>query len=318
MNSDFSKRARVERRTYFASSSERLDKFLTAEGGSREGWKRKIKEGYVKVNGLSASPSLMLKEGDVIEWQDPPAPSPSEYPSSLPLTVPILYEDHDLIVLDKPPGIVTHPAPGITGQTLVAMLLSHTSLAPTGLPYRPGVVHRLDRDTSGAIVFAKNDASYLSLIAQFRERTVKKEYLAIVKGAFPTDLPEVRLRLDHREDRHTEMRVAFSQGKLAITRFRILHKGSNHTLLSVEPVTGRTHQIRITLSFLGFPVIGDILYGMPDDKISRQALHAVRLEFLHPMKKTPLLSFSPLPSDMRSLLEILGIPIPFSSAEEGK
>lgn len=261
----------------------------------------------VLVNGKPARPSHRLKNGDIIEWQDAP-PVPAEaYPFSAPLSVPILHEDDEIIVLDKPPGVVTHPAPGITGTTLVNMLLSHTRLCPTGLPFRPGVVHRLDRDTSGVIVFAKTDSAYLALTGQFRDRKVSKRYLAVVEGKFPPDIFEVSVRLGHRRDRHTEMEVRLSEGKSGVTRFRILASSSGHTLLEVEPLTGRTHQIRITLSFLGFPVAGDTVYGKASPRIARQALHAARLAITHPVRGNRLTFVSPLPSDIRELLVCIGM-----------
>ncbi|MCM8789309.1 MAG: RluA family pseudouridine synthase, partial [Candidatus Omnitrophica bacterium] len=215
----------------------------------------------------------------------------------------ILFEDQHIIVVDKPAGILTHPLKGRTKGTLLNFILAHTKLGATGLPLRPGVVHRLDRDTSGCIVFAKTDFAYFNLVNQFRDRLVKKVYRAVVEGGFPEGIEEVSLPLKIGTS-STKTSVRFS-GKNSTTKFKILKKSKNATYLEVMPVTGRTHQIRVTLAFLGHPVLGDIKYGRQSPLIDRQALHAFSISFFHPETKKQMYFSAKMPSDILNLLEKL-------------
>ncbi|MCM8764414.1 MAG: RluA family pseudouridine synthase, partial [Candidatus Omnitrophica bacterium] len=245
-------------------------------------------------------PSRKLQKGDIIEISDFfKLPSCNIEPEKGNLE--ILFEDQHIIVVNKPAGIITHPLKGRTKGTLLNFILAHTKLAATGLPLRPGVVHRLDRDTSGCIVFAKTDFAYFNLVNQFRDRLVKKVYRTVVEGIFPEGIEEISLPL-RTDVTLAKTSVRFS-GKNSTTRFKILKKSKNTTYLEVMPVTGRTHQIRVTLAFLGHPVLGDIKYGRQSPLIDRQALHAFSISFFHPETKKQMYFSAKIPFDFLDLLE---------------
>ena len=220
--------------------------------------------------------------------------------------VKIIYEDETILVVDKPAGMLTHPAGKNVSGTLLNALLSYSE----GFQRleRAGIVHRLDRDTSGIIVVAKNNLAYRSLKKQFKEREIKKKYLAVVKGKFPFDKEEFKIPLGRKGDQITRG-LTFKEGKEAITKFRVLRTFEPATFLEVFPKTGRTHQIRATLFFLGYPIIGDRKYGGKkteiDGLIGRQALHSSTIGFLHPSTKKYLIFTAPLPEDMERLLQSL-------------
>ncbi len=218
----------------------------------------------------------------------------------------IVYEDQDLLVVNKPAGLLVHPAGKNRSGTLLNMLLDYAQ--DFRKMERAGIVHRLDRDTSGLIIVAKNNSSYCSLKKQFKERKVKKKYLALVKGKFPFDKEEFNFPLGRKENQITRG-LSFMEGKDAITRFGVLQTFKNASFLEVFIKTGRTHQIRVTLSFLGYPVIGDKKYGgrktKIDELIARQALHSASIGFFHPSTKKYLTFTAALPEDMKELLEKL-------------
>jgi len=289
-------------------ATERLDKFLAENltGVSREFCKKLIENHYVSVNqNFVTVPSCRLQKGDVIEIQGTfEKPSIKLAPEKGNLE--ILYEDRHIIVVNKPAGIMTHPVSGQTRGTLLNLVLGHTKVSSTGLPLRPGVVHRLDRDTSGCIIFAKTDSAHLDIVNQFRDRLVKKVYRTVVEGFFPDGMDEISLPLYSTRNDLTKVSVRFS-GKKSITKFRILKKAGNTTYLEVMPVTGRTHQIRVSLSFLGHPVLGDKKYGRQSILIGRQALHAFSISFLHPETKRLLHFTAGMPEDFIDLLKKLGM-----------
>lgn len=218
----------------------------------------------------------------------------------------IIYEDRDLLVVNKPAGQLVHPAGKNVSGTLLNILLDYSQ--DFQKIERAGIVHRLDRDTSGIIVVAKTNFSYCSLKKQFKERKVKKKYLAVVKRKFPFDGEEFNLPLGRKENQITRG-LSFKEGKEAITRFGVLQTFKNATFLEIFIKTGRTHQIRATLSFLGYPLIGDKKYGgrkgKIDELIERQALHSTSIGFFHPSTKNYLTFTAALPEDMKRLLKSL-------------
>jgi 23S rRNA pseudouridine1911/1915/1917 synthase len=271
-----------------------------------------IKQERVLVNGAPARSSRVLREGDRIDVEPAELPPLRAEPEAIPLRV--LYEDQHLVAIDKPAGMVVHAGAGVHTGTLVNALLSRfQSLSALGGDLRPGIVHRLDRFTSGAILVAKNDAAHRALAALFAGRQVQKTYLALVHGNLQADG-----RIEKpiaRDPRHrTRMTARLGHGRAASTEYRVLQRFAGFTLLEVRIGTGRTHQIRVHLSSIGHPVAGDRLYGAPAKKEIRREiqpprerffLHAHRIRFQHPFTGQPLEIESPLPDDLRRWMEQL-------------
>lgn len=285
----------------------RLDRYLVAHfpGFSRSVLQRWIAEGLVEVDGRPAKASQKVVEGQHIRVAVPP-PAPEDLvPEPRPLD--ILYEDAGLVVLNKPPGEVVHPAPGHSTGTLVQALLAHcTDLTGVGGRLRPGIVHRLDKDTSGVLLVAKNDRAFCALQEQFRAREVRKVYLALVHGH--PRAPAGRIEAPIGRDPRSRQRMAvMSGGRPAVTRYRVLRPVGAYTLVLAQPVTGRTHQVRVHLAFLGHPVAGDPLYGprRASFPFPRQFLHAWRLGFRHPSTGEWLEVRAPLPADLKAVLQAL-------------
>lgn len=294
---------------------ERLDVFLAnhIEELTRSRAQGLIRTGHVTVNNRAAKASHKLKEQDYVALSIPQPRSCSLEPEQIELS--ILYEDDSLIVLDKPAGMVVHPAPGHAAGTLVHGLLKHCrNLSGIGDVLRPGIVHRLDKDTSGLMVIAKSDLAHTAISKQFKSGEILKEYEVFVHGGFQGD--EGRIDLPIGRDRGNRKRMAVVQvsGRRAITLWRVTERWGNvFARLSVRLLTGRTHQIRVHLSHEGHPVVGDALYGpkrtwwrhryphakpMLEDFLVRQMLHALRLGFTHPETGSYMEFNSPLPKDM--------------------
>jgi len=290
-----------------ACGKKRLDVFLTEVQAdiTRSYIKKLIETERVTVNGAPAKAHYKLKEGDHVTVEVPD-PEPLEVqPEAIPLN--IVYEDASLIVIDKPPGMVVHPAPGHSGGTLVNALLHHCKdLAGIGGVERPGIVHRLDKDTSGLIVAAKTDVCMQSLTRQFKERDIKKVYLALAKGIFESKTGVIDVPIGRHKIHRKKMSTHTSAGREAQTRYEVLRQLDGFAYVQLFPKTGRTHQLRVHLASIGHPILGDRLYGgtlgpgLP--QIARQALHAHRLELTHPVTGNLLKLESPLPSDMEALL----------------
>jgi len=282
----------------------RLDKYLTQvlPQFSRAYLQKLIEQGYVLVNGQRAKASQKLSRNDRITVEVPPAPG---RPLAEPIPLTVIYEDEDALVIDKPAGLTVHPAPGHPNHTLVNAILDHCpGLTMSNEPMRPGIVHRLDKDTSGLIVIAKNDVAREYLTAQFKSRTVSKGYLVLVKGRLSPEQGIIEAPIGR--DPHSRRRMAIVEaGKEATTQYQVRKYLDNYTLVEVSPLTGRTHQIRIHMSAIGCPVVGDPIYGIKSAHLNRQFIHAYRLGFLLPSTGQYQEFTSPLPVDLEQALEHL-------------
>jgi 23S rRNA pseudouridine1911/1915/1917 synthase len=314
----------------------RLDLFVARQAGtgpvlpglSRSEIQRMILNGQVSVNGRRAKSSVRLKNNDVVEVEFLPAGESALKAEELPLT--ILFEDEDCIVINKAPGMIAHPAGRQRSGTLVNALLHHCpSIEGIGGERRPGIVHRLDKDTSGVMIIAKNTAAFHSLARQFKDRTVSKEYVAVVRGRLAPERGVIDRPIGrHRSDRKRMSSLrALSRSREAVTEWQVEkyfsvptrgHSYSTLTLLRLKPRTGRTHQLRVHLADMGFPIVGDKVYhhrrkknsiqNTPHprvDAFSRQALHAEKLTIDHPRNRRRMTFYASLPDDMRSLLDEL-------------
>lgn len=287
----------------------RLDVFLAQqpEIRSRSFAQRLIAAGKVRVDGVLARKNSRVALGQKIYIPIVALTPPSVEPEPIPLD--IIYEDEDLIVVSKPAGMVTHPAAGNYSGTLVNALLAHTHLANAGAPLRPGIVHRLDKNTSGLIAAAKSDNTYLSLVKQLKKRQVKRYYQALVVGGFKELSGEIIAPIGRSQTNRQKMAVLPIKGRKAVTRFKVIKQFSGFALVEVSLETGRTHQIRVHMRFINHPVVGDAIYGGGkygrNLGISRQFLHAWKLEFVHPQTNKRLSFTSPLPKDLADALFIL-------------
>jgi 23S rRNA pseudouridine1911/1915/1917 synthase len=291
-------------------SSERLDKFLTENlpEFSRSRIQGLIAEGLVDVDGHAAKKAgLPLEAGSTLTVRIPP-PVPTELiPEDIPLDV--IFENDELLVVNKPAGMVVHPAVGHTSGTLVNAVLGHDpEMEGIGGEERPGVVHRLDKDTSGLILLAKNERAHRWLQDQFRLRTVDKTYLALVEGAPPTPSGRVEAHIGRDPKNRKRMAVVSSgKGREAISEYKTLERFRHHTLLEFHPLTGRTHQIRLHCAFLKCPIVGDEVYGRKNPSIlpHRHFLHAHRLKIVLPREEKPHMFEAPLPDELADVLESL-------------
>ncbi len=298
-----------------ASSGIRIDVFLAKHlpDCSRSFASQLIANECIRVNGQALKPSYRLKAGDVVSGRIP-TPQPVGYlPEPIPLQ--ILHEDLDIVVINKPPGLVVHPAPGHYSGTLVNGLLYHCpDLGGIGAELRPGIVHRLDKDTSGTLVVAKNAAALAHLAGQFKNRTVGKDYLALVYGAMAADSGTIRLPIGRHPVDRKRMSTRSRRGREAETGWRVVRRLVGVTLLELRLKTGRTHQIRVHCAAIGRPIVGDPVYGRSKasadsagmqtllGSIRRQMLHAWRLEIIHPRSGARMRFESPLPQDMKRLI----------------
>ncbi|MHB0915476.1 MAG: RluA family pseudouridine synthase [Thermoleophilia bacterium] len=297
----------------------RLDKLLSTAPaiGSRTVAQRMIAAGQVTVDGERRSKNYQVRAGEAVAAEVPAVPDSTLEPESMKLDIP--FEDEYLLVVDKPPGIVTHPARGHATGTLVHGLLAHR-IAGGDSPQRPGIVHRLDKDTSGLMVVARDSEAHRRLAAMFARHEVERTYLALVHGTFATREGTVDAPVGRDSSRRKQMSVATQQGREAVTHFRVVDswagdgvkprgKGSSgFSLLEVRLETGRTHQIRVHLAAIGHPVAGDGTYGQRRDVlgVGRQFLHSARIRFEHPLTGETIELESPLPPDLQAALDRLG------------
>ncbi|CAN5721897.1 RluA family pseudouridine synthase [soil metagenome] len=287
----------------------RLDRFLALvlPDFSRSRLQTLIKDGCVRLNGEQPRTRDAVKNGDRVTVEVPALEKIEAEAEAIPLH--ILYEDDDLLVLDKPAGMVVHPGAGNAEHTLVNALLSHCrSLSGIGGKERPGIVHRLDKETSGCLVVAKNDATHRELSRQFAARTVKKTYLALVAGRLRQETGTIDAPIARHPIHRQRMSVArHSRGRSALTEYRVLRAGQEMSLVECALHSGRTHQIRVHLHHLGHPLMGDKLYAPKLAKdFPRQMLHAWRLGFTHPTSGEWQLCEAPLPEDFKAALERVG------------
>ena len=288
-------------------SGQRLDRYLAdaLPGLSRSQIQRLIREGQVILNGQAAKPSTMVESGMLAVVRVPASPDDEALPQDMDLDV--IYEDDDLVAISKPAGMVVHPAHAHREGTLVNALLARYPTLAVGDAGRPGIVHRLDRDTSGLIVVAKTDNALQHLREQFKQRKVKKTYLALVHGRPPSADGIVEAPVG-RNPRQRKRMAVLAGGRAARTAFHLMEDLNDYSLLTVSPETGRTHQIRVHLAWVGVPVVGDRVYGRRRNHLGlqRQFLHAWRLSFQRPGGKGRLDLVSPLPPDLRQVLRDLG------------
>jgi 23S rRNA pseudouridine1911/1915/1917 synthase len=284
---------------------ERLDVFLArlVEGLSRSQARRLIDDGAVTVNGRKERPSFLLAAGALVAA---PVPSREKWqPAAEAIPLTIIHQDDDIIVVDKPAGMTVHPAPGHRTGTLVSGLLAVVpELAGFGNTVRPGIVHRLDKGTSGLLVVAKNERARASLVRQLKEREVRKTYLALVHGVPEPGQGTIEAPIGRSTTNRKKMAVV-ADGRDAETKYRIREVLGEFALLEVQPVTGRTHQIRVHLAAIGHPLVGDVVYGKRSSLVERQFLHASRLGFALPSSGRLVEFESPLARDLRTALESL-------------
>jgi len=268
---------------------------------SRSFLKRIVDSGKVLINGKSIKSHHLVRKGESVDVILPDPQKAELKPEKLDLD--IIYEDPDLIVINKPPGLVVHPAPGHYSGTLVNALLYHCGdLSGIGGVLRPGIVHRLDKDTSGVIVVAKSDFAQKDLSGQFKERTVEKIYIALVNGLVQLDNDIIDLPIARHSRDRKRMGVSFGDSRNAQTAYRVLKRFKNFTMLEIKLTTGRTHQIRVHMAHIGYPVLGDKTYGSGKG-LKRQALHAKSLGFTHPKTKKYVQFDTEIPKDIQEVID---------------
>ena len=306
----------MKKDTYIVSpetKAERLDTYVSSKSGlSRSHVQKLIKQGLVIVNSRIEKVSYKVKNGDSIELTIPVQPESPLVPEDIPLDV--IYEDEHIIIINKPPKMIVHPAAGYKSGTLInALIYRCGKLASIGAPLRPGIVHRLDKDTSGIIVIAKDDAAYLNLCKQFKERKVEKYYLALLYGALKKDKEEINTPIGRAIADRKKMSTKTRKGKEAVTQFEVIKRFKSATMVKIKIITGRTHQIRVHFAASGHPVLGDKIYGKKTNikfaqrtiNFSRQMLHAQSLKFKHPVDGSPLEFTTPIPKDIETAIKEL-------------
>lgn len=294
----------------FDEINERMDSFLSKKTDfTRSRIQQLIKNGDITVNGKNAKnnkkikSSYKIEENDRIEIFIPETEQAEIIPENI--KIDIIYEDEDIAVINKNAGLVVHPAQGHYSGTLVNAILYHIKdLSGINGEIRPGIVHRLDKDTSGLIVIAKNDKAHINLAKMFQEKKIKKTYLAILKGKLTKEKGRIVTQIGRNTDDRKKMTVikGNDRGKEAITNYNVICSNELFTLVKVYIETGRTHQIRVHMKYMGYPILGDMVYGRKDSE-KRQMLHAYKLEFLHPVTEKPMKFISEIPEDFRKALK---------------
>ena len=285
----------------------RLDRFLANKlpEYSRSRLQQLVRTGFVRLNGATTRPRHLVRSGDKIELTEAPLEKIDNQPEPIPLEV--LFEDKDIIVINKPPGLVVHPGAGHRQHTLVNALLSHCpTLSGIGGKERPGIVHRLDKETSGCLVVAKNDGAHRELSRQFAERSVEKIYLALVAGKLRKDAGVIEGKIGRHPVHRQRMSVAAARGRPAKTDYRVICSGDQASLVECRLYSGRTHQIRVHLHHLGHPVLGDKVYAAHLAKnFPRHMLHAWKLGFRDPRSGDSKSFEAPLPDDFTTAMKMI-------------
>ena len=285
-------------------AGKRADVFLAEIlGSTRSHVQILLNEGRAVKGNKAVKPNYRMKAGDVIQITLPRPVQLEAEPENIPLN--IIYEDEDIIVLDKERGMVVHPAPGHSSGTLVNALLFHCkNLSGINGVIRPGIVHRLDKDTSGIMIAAKNDSAHASLSRQIRDKTAKRTYLCIVRGNVKTDTGVIKTRIDRDKNDRKRMAAVAEGGREAVTEYEVLERFGKYTVVRCRLKTGRTHQIRVHMEYLGYPLVGDPKYSpmKVPFAINGQALHSQTLDFIHPRTGEALHFEAPLPEDMRKIM----------------
>ena len=284
-------------------SGERIDSFLAKRLDlTRTRVQELIKSEQVKVNNKKIKSSYKIEENDEIEVIIPEIEEVEIMPENI--KIDIVFEDKDIAIINKQAGLVVHPAQGYYSGTLVNAILYHIKdLSGINGEIRPGIVHRLDKDTSGLIIIAKNDKAHLELTNMFQNKEIKKTYLAILKGKLNKKKGRIVTQIGRDRNDRKKMAVldSLTQGKNAITNFRVIDQNERFSLVKVDIETGRTHQIRVHMKYMGYPILGDAVYGRVDSE-KRQMLHAYKLEFLHPITKEKMEIIAELPDDFKKAL----------------
>ncbi|MFF0825615.1 RluA family pseudouridine synthase [Brevibacillus sp. NPDC003359] len=290
-----------------ADANERIDKFITLQN---EDWSRSqvqawVKEGRVTVNGEPSKNNYKLQVEDEVTLRVPP---PKEMAiQAEEMSLEIIYEDSDVVVVNKPRGLVVHPAPGHYSGTLVNGLLAHCmDLSGINGVLRPGIVHRIDKDTSGLLMVAKNDKAHMGLAEQLKAHTVDRKYVAIVHGVIPHEMGTIDAPIGRDPKNRQQMAVVFENSKPAVTHFIVLERFKEYTLVELKLETGRTHQIRVHMKYIDYPLAGDPKYGPKNTlELDGQALHATTLGFIHPRTGEQLEFEAPMPKELLDVIEVL-------------
>jgi 23S rRNA pseudouridine1911/1915/1917 synthase len=303
-DSEQNSEARV--REYVAGvDNARLDRFLSEREKSmtRSRIHSLVSEGWVSVNGRPGRPAQRVKAGDRVVLTIPPVREYDVSPQDIPVNV--VYQDSEIVVVDKPAGLSVHPGPGHPDGTLVnALLALCPDIQGIGGVHRPGIVHRLDKDTSGLMMVAKTERAHHGLSAQIKERQVHKGYLALTVGIPPQDEGTIDVPIA-RDPRHRQRMAVVLDGRESRTRYRVVEELGSHALLELALETGRTHQIRVHLAYLGYPICGDEVYGRRNPDLARHFLHANVLGFRHPVSGEPLTFRSELPDELKRVLDLI-------------
>lgn len=290
-------------------SGERIDRFLSddLENLSRSYIQKLLKDGGVLVNGKAVKPNYKLNTGDEILVRIPDPQTPDILPEDIPLD--ILYEDDDILVVNKPKGMVVHPSPGHYSHTLVNAILYHCKDRLSGINgvLRPGIVHRIDMDTTGSLLICKNDSAHQILAGQLKEHSITRRYHAVVHGNFKEDTGTVNAPIGRHPVDRKKMSTKALNGRAAVTHYRVLERLGNYTYIECELETGRTHQIRVHMASIGHPIVGDAVYGPAKCpfKLQGQTLHAKTLGIIHPGTGEYMEFDAPLPEYFTALLERL-------------